>query len=87
MCQLEEVEGAAEQARRQETAARAVLAAAQRAAREGRSLNADEISAICRPILNPPTAEELVAQREAEQQVRRQNPVSLHVSVTTSLKA
>ena len=69
--QLEELEDAAGQARRQEAAARAVLAAAQRAAREGRGLNAEEISAIRQPILNPPTAEELAAQREAEQQVLR----------------
>ena len=46
-----------------------MLQAAQRAAREGSSLSAADISAIRQPILNPPTPEELAEERRREQEV------------------
>jgi nucleoside phosphorylase len=67
--QLNQLKAEADQAARLESAAKAVLREAQRAAREGRSLTAAELSSIRTPILNPPTAEELDAERKAAEQV------------------
>ena len=66
--QFKQLQAEAEQAGRRDAAAKAVLKEAQRAAREGRSLTAAEISAIRTPILNPPTAEELAAERKAAEE-------------------
>ena len=51
--QLKKLREAAEQSARKEAAAKAVLAAARDAAREGRSLSAEERSSVERRILNP----------------------------------
>lgn len=67
--QVQQLRQQVEQARREEAAAKAVLSAAAAAARQMRSLSREEIVSIRQPILNPPTDEEIKAQREAEQQV------------------
>ena len=51
--QLKKLREAAEQSARKEAAAKAVLAAARDAAREGRSLSAEERGSVERGILNP----------------------------------
>jgi len=66
--QIRQLQAEAEQAGRLDDAAKAVLKEAQRAAREGRSLTAATISAIRTPILNPPSAEELAAERKAAEE-------------------
>lgn len=68
--QLEMLQDAAEQGKRQEAAAKAVLLAAQKAAKSRAALSPAEAEAIKNDILFPPTAEELQQRREAEQQVR-----------------
>ena len=68
--QLEQLKAEAEQAARLDSATKAVLREAQRAARQGCSLTAAELSSIRTPILNPPTAEELEAERKAAEEVR-----------------
>ena len=76
--QLEEIEEATEGARREEAVAKAVLNAAQRAAREGLYLSAAEISEIRELVLNPPSPEELAMQRKADQEVNNVNIVIAH---------
>ena len=66
--QIKQLQEEAEQAGLQDAAAKAVLKEAQRAAREGRSLKAAEISAVRTPILNPPSAEELAAERKVAEE-------------------
>ncbi len=56
--QLKKLRAEAEQSQRKEAAAKAVLAAAKDAAREGRALGKDERSAVERPILYPQEAQE-----------------------------
>ena len=56
--QLKKLRAEAEQSQRKEAAAKAVLAAAKDAAREGRALSKDERSAVERPILFPEQAQE-----------------------------
>lgn len=56
--QLERLRAEAEQSQRKEAAAKAVLAAAREASREGRSLSKEERSAVERPILFPEEAQE-----------------------------
>ncbi|KAK9817799.1 hypothetical protein WJX72_002337 [[Myrmecia] bisecta] len=68
---LAQLRESAEQARRKEAAAKAVLAAAAQVAKELRSLSRQEIAAIEKPILFPPTEQELAAQREAEEKAKR----------------
>ena len=55
--QLEKLRAQAQQSQRKEAAAKAVLAAAKDAAREGRALSAEERSSVERPILNPEQAQ------------------------------
>jgi hypothetical protein len=62
--QLKKLREGAEQSARKEAAAKAVLSAARDAAREGRSLSAEERSSVERRILNP----------QAEQQAKPAPP-------------
>ena len=55
--QLEKVRAQAQQSQRNEAAAKAVLAAAKDAARQGRALSAEERSSVERPILYPEQAQ------------------------------
>ena len=56
--QLKKLQAEAEQSQRKEAAAKAVLAAAKDASREGRALSKDERSAVERPILFPEEAQQ-----------------------------
>ena len=58
LLQLKRLRAEAEQSQRKEAAAKAVLAAAKDASREGRALSKDERSAVERPVLNPQEAQE-----------------------------
>ena len=84
--QLNQLEAEADQAARLDSAAKATLREAQRAAREGRSLTAAELSSIRTPILNPPTAEELEAERKAAEQAFAICPGSSLNPVAVSLQ-
>jgi len=55
--QLEKLNAQAQQSQRKEAAAKAVLAAAKDAAREGRALSAEQRSSVERPILYPEQAQ------------------------------
>ncbi len=63
--QLKKLRAEAEQSQRKEAAAKAVLAAAKDAAREGRALSKDERSAVEWPILYPEQAQEKPAAPQA----------------------
>ncbi len=56
--QLKKLRAEAQQSQRKENAAKAVLAAAKDASREGRALSKDERSALERPILYPEEAQQ-----------------------------
>ena len=82
--QFKQLQAEAEQAGRLEAAAKAVLKEAQRAAREGRSLKAAEISAIRTPILNPPTAEELATERKAAEEASQSYTLALRYRILSA---
>ena len=76
--QLKQLKAEADQAARLDSAAKAVLREAQRAARQGRSLTAAELSSIRTPILNPPTAEEFEAERKAAERKAAEEARIIH---------